>query len=214
MPRIRYTNKKIAEILTHIADLLEIKGGVIYKILAYRKAADGIMNLGQDINDVWKDGELIEIPGVGKAIKDKIAELLSTGNLGYLEELASQVPPSLVELLQVPDIGPKKAALFWKQLGVINLIELEKAARSGELQKLPGMGAKSEARILAGIEALARRGNRIPLGIAYPFAMRLLNELGNIPGVEQIATGGSLRRMRSTVGDFTSCKSGRNQGKC
>jgi len=128
--------------------------------------------------------------------------LLTTGKLEFLEKLEAEVPPGLVEVLQVPDLGPKKAALFWKQAGVTNLAELEAAARLGKLRDLPGMGEKSEARILAGIEALRRRSDRIPLGKAWPFAQSLLVMLRAVPGVQAAEVAGSLRRMRTTVGDI------------
>jgi len=196
------TNHQLAEIFTTIADLLEIKGEVIYKILAYRKAADSLINLGREASEYWKEGKLTEIPGVGKAIAEKIDELLSTGRLDFLEKLEDEVPVSLIGLLKVPDLGPKKVALFWKDLSITNLFELEAAARSGTLRDLPGMGAKSEAKIIAGIEALARRGNRIPLGVAWPFAQELIFYLREVPGVFSAEAAGSLRRMRSTVGDL------------
>ena len=202
MTEKRFSNQQLAETFELIARLLEIKGEVIYKILAYRKAADSLVNLGRDINDIWREGKLIEVPGVGKAIAEKIDELLSTGKLGFLEKLESEVPVTLVDLLQVPDLGPKKVALFWKELGVTTLAELEAAGRSGKLRALPGMGEKSEARILAGIAALARRGDRIPLGKAWPFAQELLAVLRAAPGVQAVEMAGSLRRMRSTVGDL------------
>jgi DNA polymerase (family X) len=198
----RYTNSQLAEIFTRIANLLEIKGEVIYKILAYRKAADSLNSLGRDVNDVWHEGSLTEIPGVGKAIAEKIDELLTTGRLEFLEKLEAEVPPGLVQVLQVPDLGPKKVALFWKQLGVTNLAELEAAARAGKLRSLPGMGEKSETRILAGIEALSRRTDRIPLGKAWPFAQSLLALLRSVTGVQAVEVAGSLRRMRATVGDI------------
>ncbi|MDI6694002.1 MAG: DNA polymerase/3'-5' exonuclease PolX [Anaerolineales bacterium] len=198
----RYSNQQLADLFTRIADLLEIKGEVVYKILAYRKAADSLTNLGRDVMDVWREGKLTEIPGVGKAIAEKIDELITTGKLGFLQKLESEVPPGLVDLLQVPDLGPKKAALFWKQLGVTNLVELEAAARAGKLRDLPGMGEKSEARILAGIEALSRRTTRTPLGKAWPFAQELLKLIREAPGVQAVEIAGSLRRMRATVGDI------------
>lgn len=198
----KLTNPQLANILRHIADLLEIKGEVIYKILAYRKAADSLTDLGRDVTDVWREGQLTKIPGVGKAIAEKLDELLSTGRLGFLEKLEAEVPPGLVEVLQVPDVGPKKAALFWKKLGVTDLAELEAAARTGKLRDLPGMGAKSETRVIAGIEALARRSDRTPLGKAWPFAQELLALLRNVPGVQMVEVAGSLRRMRATVGDL------------
>ena len=198
----RMTNQQVADTFTRIADMLEIKGEVIYKILAYRKAADSLNNLGRDVNEYWREGKLTEIPGVGKAIAEKIAELLSTGRLEFLEKLKQEVPENLVEVLQVPDLGPKKVALFWKELGVTNLAELEAAARAGRLRSLPGMGEKSEAKVLAGIEALSRRSDRIPLGRAWPFAAELLAFLRGLPGVTAAEAAGSLRRMRPTVGDI------------
>jgi DNA polymerase (family 10) len=196
------TNQQLADIFRKIGDLLEIKGENIYKILAYRKAADSLSNLGQDINEIWKQGKLTELDGVGKAIAEKIDELLSTGHLGFLDKLEQEVPESLAGMLQVPDLGPKKVALFWKQLGITKLGELEKAAREGKLRSLPGMGEKSEAKIIAGIEALGRRTDRIPLGRAWPFAEELLDYLRSAPGVKAVELGGSLRRMRATVGDI------------
>ena len=195
------TNQHIAATFRLIADLLEIKGEVIYKILAYRKAADSLDNLGQNIQTIWQEGKLTQIDGVGKAIAEKIEELLTTGSLGFLERLSAEVPPSLVDLLQVPDLGPKKVAFFWKQLGITNLAELEAVARAGNLRHLPGMGEKSESRIIAGIESLARRSTRIPIGRAWPFAQELLAFLRAVPGVQAVELGGSLRRMRAMVGD-------------
>jgi len=197
-----FTNQQLADIFQRIAYLLEIKGEVIYKILAYRKAAESLAELPRDVKDIWREGKLTEIPGVGKAIAEKIDELLTTGHLVFLDHLEAEVPPSLVELLQVPDLGPKKAALFWKQLDITNLAELEAAARAGKLRNLPGMGEKSESRILAGIEALSRRSNRTPLGQAWPFAQELLAMLRRVPGVQAAEAAGSLRRMRTTVGDL------------
>jgi DNA polymerase (family 10) len=102
----------------------------------------------------------------------------------------------------VPDLGPKKIALFWHELGITDLEQLEAAARAGKLQELPGMGQKSEAKILAGIESLARRTTRTPLWKAWPFAEEMIAKLMEIPGVEKATTGGSLRRMRETIGDL------------
>lgn len=196
------TNRDLADTFTLIGDLLEIKGEIVYKIVAYRKAADSLNNLGQDARELWKQGRLTDIPGVGKAIAEKIDELLRTGQLEFLEKLKAEVPPGLADMLKVPDVGPKKALLFWKQLGITSLAELEAAGRAGKLRAMPGLGEKSEARILAGLEALGRRSDRIPLGKAMPFAQELLNFLRGLPGVEAAEAAGSLRRCRSTVGDL------------
>ncbi len=202
MTQKRYSNQELADIFQTIANLLEIKGEVIYKTLAYRKAGDNLRDYGGNVYTVWQEGKLTDIPGVGKAIAVKIDELFSTGHLGFLDKLSEEVPPSLAELLEVPDLGPKKVALFWKEIGITNLAELEAAARAGQLQTLPGMGQKSEAKILAGIESLSRRTTRTPLWKAWPVAEELLAKLKKIPGVEKAAAGGSLRRMRETVGDL------------
>jgi DNA polymerase (family 10) len=194
-------NSDLADTFTLIADLLEIKGENIYKILAYRKAADSLNNLGREATDIARENDLPSIPGVGKAIAEKITELLETGKLEFLEKLELEVPPGLAELLKVPDLGPKKVALFWKELGVTSLTELETAASQGKLRGLPGMGEKSEAKIIAGIGALARRTDRMPLGRAWPAAQELLGNLRQAPGVLKADVAGSLRRMRSTIGD-------------
>jgi DNA polymerase (family 10) len=202
MTQKKFTNQELAEIFETIANLLEIKGEVIYKILAYRKAADSLRDYGGSVYDVWQKGKLTDIPGVGKAISEKIDELYTTGHLEFLDKLSAEVPTSLAELLEVPDLGPKKIALFWKELGVTDLETLRAAAEAGELQSLPGMGKKSESKILAGIEALSRRTTRTPLWKAWPYAQSLLVKLSEMPGVEKAAVGGSLRRMKETVGDL------------
>jgi DNA polymerase (family 10) len=202
LQKVVLSNSDLAKIFNRIADLLEIKGEVIYKILAYRKAAESLSELGRNVHDLWRAGELSAIPGVGKAISEKIDELLSTGKLEFYERLKTEVPDSLADLLQVPDLGPKKVALFWKQVGLTTLPELEAAAQAGKLRGLPGMGEKSEAKILAGIASLARRSGRLPLGRAWPFAQELLAMLRLLPGVSAAEAAGSLRRMRATVGDI------------
>ena len=195
-------NHQLAETFSLIANLLEIRGEIIYKTLAYRKAAESLSGLGREASEYWKEGKLEDIPGVGKAIAEKIDELLKTGKLEFLEKLKKEVPPSLAEWLQVPSLGPKKISLIWKTLKITTLAQLEKAAKSGKLSGLPGMGEKSEKSILAGIESLSRRSGRLPLGRAYPIAQELIRQLKIVKGVEAAEPAGSLRRMRSTVGDI------------
>ena len=181
-------NQELADKFTLIADLLEIKGEVIYKILAYRKAADNLINLGRDINEIYRDGKLTDIPGVGKAIAEKIEELLTTGELEFLNKLTAEVPSSLAGLLAIPDLGPKKVGMFWRELGITTLDELKQAVETGKLRDLPGMGEKSEAKVLAGIKAFSQRTDRTPLGDAWPFANQILDKLRTIPGVKQTDT--------------------------
>ena len=196
------TNQELADTFDRIANLLEIKGEVIYKTLAYRKAADSLRAFPEEASTLYPQNRLTDIPGVGKAIAEKLSELLTSGQLGFLLRLEEEVPPSLTDLLQVPDVGPRKAALFWKQAGVTNLPELEAAARAGKLRSLPGMGEKSEARVIDGIEALKRRPKRRLLGNVRPIALDLLEWLHAQPGVEQAEAAGSLRRWKATIGDL------------
>jgi len=197
------TNKDLADTFTLIADLLEIKGEVIYKILAYRKAADSLTNLSRDVKSFWEEGDLTSIPGVGKAIAEKIDELLTSGELEFLNKLTAEIPQSLALLLQIPDLGPKKVKLFWEELGITTTAELEKAARQGQLANLPGMGEKSQQKVLAGIEALQRRQtDRSPIGDIWDFAQGQLEFLRSLPGVVVVQPAGSFRRMRETVGDL------------
>jgi DNA polymerase (family X) len=195
-------NRQLADTFTLIANLSEIKGEVIYKTLAYRKAAENIAGLSREASEYWKEGKLEEIPGVGKAIAEKIDELMRTGKLQFLEKLKKVVPESLADWLKVPSLGPKKAGMIWKALKITTVPQLEKAARAGKLRDLPGMGAKSEEAILAGIEALSRRSGRLPLGRAWPLAQDIVAQLKKVKGVVAAEPAGSLRRMRSTVGDL------------
>jgi len=195
-------NKELARIFNLIADLLEIKGEVIYKILAYRRAAESISELGQDINQIYKQGNLEEIPGVGEAISDKITELIETGSLTFLEELKAEVPPSLVELLEVPGLGPKRVGQIWQERNITTLEGLRTAAENQELRELEGIGPKTESNILSGIESLQSRSGRTRLGNALPFAEELIQTLQKHPAVSAAEAAGSLRRRQETVGDL------------
>ena len=196
-------NREVAEVFQRIADLLEIKGEEIYRVLAYRRASDTVRSLGESIEAVWRDGRLEEIPGVGKAISGKIDELLRTGRLEFYEKLTTEIPPSLIDLLHVGDVGPKKAARFWKELGITSLDDLEAAAKAGRLKSLRGMGERSEKRILESLEALKlRQTDRILINQAWEIAADLVASLGKLPGVEKAEVAGSLRRWRETVGDL------------
>jgi DNA polymerase (family 10) len=195
-------NRQVAEIFAAMADMLAILGENYHRIVAYRRAAENVAALGLPLEEVWRAGELEAIPGVGATLAAKIDELMRTGRLSAYEKLQAQVPAGVVEMLQVPDVGPKKAALFWKELGITSIDALEQAAREGRLRALSGMGARSEHKVLAGVEALKRRSGRTPLGAAWPLAYAMLSALREAPGVVQAAPAGSLRRMRETVGDL------------
>lgn len=196
-------NREVAKYFEKIADLLQIKGEAIYRVLAYRRAGESILALSRGVDQIAEEDELEAIPGVGKAIAAKINELLTTGKLEFYERLITEVPESLPELLRVEDVGPKKVARFWKELGITSIEDLDKAARSGDVQKLSGMGPRSETKILESIEALRQRQNgRHLLGTVMTMADRLLNKLRTIDGVEEAELAGSLRRWRETIGDL------------
>lgn len=197
------TNREIAEIFSSIGDIMDILGENRFKVLAYRRAAENIMSLGQDLRSFWRAGTLQEISGIGQAIAEKIDELFSTGRLEFYERLQEQVPAGVVSLLQIPDVGPKTVKLLWEELGVQSVTDLEAAARAGRLRTLRGLGARSEAKILAGIEILNRRSDRISLGTAWPVAAELLEGVRTTCSeVQEVAVAGSLRRMRATIGDI------------
>lgn len=189
-------NRQLADTFTLIANLSEIKGEVIYVILAYRKAAENLISLNRAASEYWKEGKLREIPGVGKAIAEKIDELLRTGKLEFLEKLKEEIPESLSGWLQVPGLGPKKIALILKTLNITALSELEAAAKNGRIRDIPGMGAKSENAILEGIASLARRSGRLPLGRAYPLAQEIIAVLKGVKGVVAAEPAGSLMQQQ------------------
>src|SRR5690606_27249167 len=147
------------------------------------------------------EGGLTELPNIGKTLAEKIEEMLNTGELEFYNRLAQEIPPSLVDVMHINGVGPKKAALFWKELNVTTVEALKAAAEEGKLRDLPRMGEKSEKQVLAGIEALSRRTGRTPLGVALPAAQAILDQLLALPGAIEGAIAGSIRRGRPTIGD-------------
>lgn len=196
-------NREVVEIFSNVADMLAISGDQIHRILAYRRAAESIEALGRDINVIYAEGKLTEIPGIGDTLAAKIEEMLTTGRLEFYEKLAREIPPSLVEMLRVEGLGPKRVKQVYDVLKIATLDDLAVAAREGKLRDLPGMGTKSEAKLVAAIEALSLHGDaRIPLGVAWPLSRAILAELERVPGVVRSAVGGSLRRMKDSIGDI------------
>ena len=146
---------------------------------------------------------MTEIPGIGATLAAKIEEMLTTGRLEFFERLSEEIPPSLVDMLRVEGVGPKRVKQIYDSLGITTLKELSQAATEGKLRSLPGMGAKSEAKIVAGIEALEKHGdNRLPIGVAWPIADEIRRGLPALPGVKKATVAGSLRRLRETIGDI------------
>ncbi|HDK35568.1 MAG TPA: DNA polymerase/3'-5' exonuclease PolX [Bacteroidetes bacterium] len=195
-------NKIVAAMFEKIADVLEFQGEIPFKVNAYRKAARVIGEMQEDIEDVWREGRLREIPGVGTALATKIEEYLTTGKMTKYEDVVSSVSADLIELLEIQNLGPKTAALANKKLGVENLNDLKRVIADGSLAKLPGMGEKKVENIQKGIELYERARARISIGVALPLVEELIAELKSRTQVKKIEAAGSTRRMRETVGDI------------
>ena len=183
-------NKKVAAILDLVADYLEMDG-VDFRTKAYRRAAHTVDFLTQPIEEVHKKGGLEQLPGIGKAIALKIAEILDTGSLQYLEELKKQYPVDFEGLLLVEGLGPKTIKLLYQELGVKDLDDLEKEARRGHIHRLKGMGVKSEKKILENLEFAKKSTGRRLLGEILPLSQELKERIGSLPEVEivEIADG-------------------------
>src|SRR5262245_56867465 len=197
------TNEGVATLFHEIADVLEITGELPFKVGAYRRAADSIAHCPTDVLAAYRAGKPPKLPGVGKAIDDKLAELATTGRMGYHERLVATVPPSLVTLLRVPGVGPRTAGDLWRALGIATLKDLELAAREGRLRTVKGISAKTEERILAGIAELETRPPvRLHMAEARALAERFGALVETLPGVTSVTACGSVRRGRETVGDL------------
>ncbi|HNX47756.1 MAG TPA: DNA polymerase/3'-5' exonuclease PolX [Methanomassiliicoccales archaeon] len=194
-------NAKVASVLEEVADLLELKEDTFFQVRAYRRVAKEISSLTEDIKDLYVRGHLDQVPGVGKAINDKIVEILRTGELQYLIDLRNEFPAGLLQVMQVPDVGPKTAGRLYKELKVTNLQDLKAAAEQHRIRTLKGFGERTEENILKGIRYLESRQGRMLLGYAYPRG-RALEEHLRERGFELVSLGGSLRRMKETIGDI------------
>ncbi|HHP50459.1 MAG TPA: DNA polymerase/3'-5' exonuclease PolX [Moorella mulderi] len=195
------TNLELAWALKEMGDLLDIKGEEPYKVRAYHRAAQAIENLEEEVATIYARGDLEKIPGIGKNLAKKIAELLETGRSSFLENLRREVPPGLRDMLAIPGIGSRTVRQIYQSLGITALEELEKAVKEKRLRNIPGIGSKTELAILRGIEMLKETGRKVPLGIALPLARLFIQQLKAIPGVLQAEVTGSVRRGCDMVGD-------------
>lgn len=191
-------NQEIANIFYEIAELLEIQGEIQFKVLAYRRAARTIENLSQNIAEIIGKEKL---PGIGKAIETKINEILETGKLEFYEKLKTEIPPVLVQIIQIPSIGPKTAKLLYDNLHIKTLEDLEKAARTHQVQRIKGIGPKTEKAIIDGLQNLSKQ-QRTLLGDILPIANRICEDLKNLSEVKQISVAGSIRRWKETIRDI------------
>lgn len=188
--------------LREIADLLEIGGEKSFKVQAYRRAARAVERLPADLGELAAGDRLLEIPGVGPALAGKIAEILETGSCRYLEDLRQGLPEGILELLEIPDLGPRTVAVIYARLGISTIAGLEAAARQGRLRGLPGLGEKKEQAILENIARWRRRDGRILLVEALAVAGPLISELKAVPGVREVAAAGDVRRRCETVAEL------------
>ena len=196
-------NKSIADILTEIADVLDIQGENPFRVRSYRNAARTIADMSQSVKALIKSGaKLEEIPGIGKSLEEKIEEIVSTGRCRFLEELQAKVPPGLTELLKLEGLGPKKVKLLYDELGVDSVDRLEKAAQAGRLRDLAGMGVKTEEKVLKSVEQYRAGMGRFKLSVGFTYAQALLDYLKNVPGLKRLDPAGSFRRRRETIGDL------------
>ena len=196
------TNDELARIFHEIGDLLEVKGEVVFKTVAYHRAADAIARAPFDVAAVYGAGERRPIAGVGAAIGDKITELATTGRMAFRDRLLAQMPATLVEILAIPGVGPKTVRAAWEGLGIETVEALREAAAAGRLRGLHGISAGTEQRILEGIAHLMARPTRMHLDHAQAISDGLVALLAGTPGVVRIVQAGSLRRRRETVGDL------------
>ncbi len=195
-------NAELARIFYEIGDMVELKGEVPFKAAAYRRAADSIAHSPLEVAAAYRAGQPPALAGVGKAIDEKIAELADTGRLRFHERLRGEIPPSLIDLLAVPGLGPRTVRALHERLGILTLADLELAARDGRLRAVKGMGRRTEERVLAGLAALERRGSRLRLGQAAQIVERMTTALRGYPGVRSATAAGSFRRRRETIGDI------------
>jgi DNA polymerase (family X) len=195
-------NVEIARLFDLMADLLEIRGDNPFRIRAYRRAAQGLESLGEDIEAMAREERLGEIPGVGKDLADKIGEYLRTGRMKDVDALQQEIPRGVVELMSVPGVGPKTAKLLYDKAGVRDIATLEALARGGQLQTLPGIKARTEANIVKGIALVTQGQERMPLGRALPLAEEVAAALRARRDVKELELAGSIRRRKETVGDI------------
>ncbi|MEM9659655.1 MAG: helix-hairpin-helix domain-containing protein, partial [Planctomycetota bacterium] len=198
------TNREIAAVFDQVADLLEFKTANPFRIRAYRNGARKIGDLNEPLAEIAGDSSrsLTNIDGIGKDLAEKILTLLATGSLPMLDELLAEIPSSVLTLLRVPGLGPKKAAALHAELGVDSLGDLRQACESGRVRELKGFGAKTEATLLKGIEIAEQADVRMRWADADQIVAELRDHMAEVDGVRRWEMAGSYRRGRETVGDL------------
>lgn len=205
-------NSEIAALLNKLADLLEIEGENEFRVRAYRNAARAVDGFPRSVADLVHEGsDLSELPGIGKSMAQKIEEFVKTGRLRQLDELERKFPGQLAEMMSLPSLGPKRVKALHEQLHIDTLDQLERAAREHKISRLPGLGEKTERKILDELQRKKGAEQRIRLIRAEEIAEPLVDYLKRIDGVKQVVVAGSYRRRKETVGDLdilATCKKG------
>ncbi len=198
------TNSDIAAVFDQIADLLEFQGANPFRIRAYRNGARTISDLTESVNQIIEDEgrALTDLDGIGKDLAEKITTLVETGSLPMLEELLEEIPESVLAILRVPGLGPKRAAILYHELQITTLDQLRAACEAGEVRGLKGFGAKTEEKILDGIDIAGEAEQRILWYTADQHVQAILAHLRQCGAVEQFEVAGSYRRGKETVGDL------------
>lgn len=196
------TNGEVARFLEQVGQVLEILGENPFKARAYYSAARTIDSLGEDINKIVAEGTLSELVGFGAVLTEKVTQLVTTGHMDYFSEIMAGLPVGILSLLEIPDVGPKTVKALYEALGIGSVDELEAAATAGKLSDIPGMGEKSQAKILDGIRQYRSHQGRWLISEALPTAEHLLADLKRMKNVERASLAGSIRRRSETIGDI------------
>ncbi|MDR3451797.1 MAG: DNA polymerase/3'-5' exonuclease PolX [Rhodoferax sp.] len=196
-------NADVAGVFEEIADLLEVQGANSFRVRAYRNAAHMLGELGTDIKSMIDRGaDLDALPGIGPDLAGKICEVVRTGHCALLDELRTQLPPAVTELLKIPGIGAKRARALHQALGIRTLQDLHRAAEEGRLRTVQGIGPKMQQSILEATTIRLKAPRRYKLSLVTQVGEALRLELSGVPGVLEVQVAGSLRRQRETVGDL------------
>lgn len=195
-------NATLAEKLQQISVLMELLGEDSFRASANARASRSVEGVADDLSKLTK-AQLVEIPGIGAKIADKIVEMGQTGQIKELDELAAKVPPGLLAILRIPGLGPKTVRMFWQEAGVTDIAGLKKIIDDGSILKLPRMGAKSVDKIKESLAfATDQTQQRAWIGLAMPLAEAIVERMRKLKGVEQAEFAGSLRRGKESIGDI------------
>lgn len=196
------TKDHVAEVLEHIATMLELKGENVFKIRAYQNAARAMETFSGNLQQAVGEGTLAKVDGIGKAIAEKVTELVITGNLSYYNILKAEFPPGVFEMFGISGMGPKKIQAVWQKLDITTVADLEAGCKDGRVAALKGFGEKTAANILKSIEDSKKHAGRFRVGDVAADAEEMLDDLRSHPDVTRVAACGSYRRRKETCGDL------------